>query len=650
MPSLRIVGVPEHFNLPFQSGVQRGVFVKNGVNLLWNPVPGGTGAMIQLVTTGEADVAVALTEGVVAAIVSANINAIKKLGESSITVSSSSSSSSPSPILLRCAGEFVTSKLRWMVAAGVNHECACLDDISEMLKRDPSRILRFSVSRLGSGSHLMAYLLAKSQGWPQDRLEFIVHKDFRTMRRGVGIKNGENESADLLMWEWFMTKPFVDAVELKTLGYFDTPWHCFSFIARKDWLDVTENRDLLKKATSIVFSLSKEMMLNEDSSCEEISAHFGIELADAHAWFSSVRYAQELVMPKAMVERVLEALASVGVIPSTMPIDESENGKSRAYTIEEIVDTRIARILTSTSTTSSTSNTSIEQEGFSTQPLNTDDDDEEEEEWELNVPMIGANKSSNLINVNMSITLPSIIEMNLLSTSEISLSLSGIEEVQRGVRESGKVGSIPSVLPSLSSMSAVTEQKEVFPSTLSPGDSLIGAAHQRIKRDVMNAAIGEANERRASIERRISFGGIVKGEGDDPFRKSFVGIDINDQEREGIMDNDIDKDLGFPSSSLSSSSSSLTMTATIRMPTKDSLVPTAGTKEYSVWKEKKKAALDAVLGHLDSFGGLTTTTTKTTANGLRREDNDEVIILTQEQSVLLVRRNWFSSGAAVDIG
>jgi hypothetical protein len=257
-----------------------------------------------------------------------------------------------------------------------------------------------------------------------------------------------------------------------------------------------------------------------------------------------------------------------------------------------------------------------------------------------------------LINVDMSMKLPSIIEMNLFSTSEISLSLSGIEQVQRGVRESGKVGTIPSVQPSLSSISTLTEQREVFPSTLSPGDSLIGAAHQRIKRDVMNAAIGEANERRASIERRISFGGIAQD--DDPLRKSFVGIDTDDQEREGIMDYDMDKDLGFPSLSSSSSSSSFpsNLTATIRMPTKDSLVPTAGTIEYSAWKEKKKAALDAVLGHLDSFGGLTTTTTKTkiiTANGVREDKRENDLILTPTQA-LLQTRNWFSSGAAVDIG
>lgn len=711
--TLRVAGVPEHFNLPFQSGVQRGVFSKNGVNLLWNAVPGGTGAMVQLVSSGEADVAVALTEGVVAAIVSANINAEKLRKENS------SSSSTPPPPLLRCAGEFVASKLRWMVAAGVRHECSSLEDVGQMLARDPTRILRFSVSRLGSGSHLMAYLLAKRQGWPQDRLQFIVQKDFRTMRRGVGEERqsgvgggGENEPADLLMWEWYMTKPFVDALELKALGYFDTPWHCFSFIARKDWLDVAANRELLKKASSIVFSLCREMMENEDVSCEEISAHFGIDLVDAHSWFNKVRYAQELVMPKAMVERVLEALASVGVIPPVLTKKETlndDNNGGIVYDLQDIVDTRVARILQLDARV--TSNSSCNH-----MSANEIIEDEADEEWESNVPMVSSRVVKSSLSSSSSSFFPYVeSELSLInassggngsatesggitSTSEISLSVFDIG--QQGISTSTVC------LDDHHHLQQLQQPREVFLSTLSPGDSIIGAAHVRVKRD---AAIGEAYERRASIERRASVGG---GGGDLQLRESIVGVsetediadeeevvDVNDVENykdiEEVVDEEGDNEkskdgrrlsgmiklrsaLPLPStpssySTLSPSYASPSFSSfsppQLRMPTKDSLVPTAGTTEYTLWKGKKRAALEAVLGHLDSYGGQTAAAADSygrSSNASNRgEDSYQTggvdfssssislstrTIVTPAQAVNVTRLNWIASGAAVDIG
>jgi len=710
MSTLRVAGVPEHFNLPFQSGVQRGIFSQNGINLLWNAVPGGTGAMVQLVSSGEADVAVALTEGVVAAIVSANINAEKFRKENS----SSSSSNPPPPPLLRCAGEFVASKLRWMVAAGVRHECSSLEDIGQMLARDPTRILRFSVSRLGSGSHLMAYLLAKRQGWPQDRLQFIVQKDFRTMRRGVGEERqsgGENEPADLLMWEWYMTKPFVDALELKALGFFDTPWHCFSFIARKDWLDVAANRELLKKASSIVFSLCREMMEKEDASCEEISAHFGIDLVDAHSWFNKVRYAQELVMPKAMVERVLEALASVGVIPPVLTTKKEtlndDNNGGIEYDLQDIVDTRVARILQlDASVTSNRSSNYMS--------ANEIIEDEADEEWERNVPMVSSRvvQSSS---TSSSSFLPYVESERLLisascggsgsatgsggitSTSEISLSFFDIGQQGISTNNTCLDDHHPQQLQ---------QPREVFLSTLSPGDSIIGAAHVRVKRD---AAMGVANERRASIERRASVGG---GGGDMQLRKSFVGVsetedDADEDEVVDVDDGDVEnyKDIeevvdeegdnekskegrrnsgvmklrsalplpSTPSSSTlspsyASSSFSSFSPPQLRMPTKDSLVPTAGTTEYTLWKGKKRAALEAVLGHLDSYGGQTASAANHGRNSYashRGEDSFQTggadfssssislstrTVVTPAQAVNVTRLNWIASGAAVDIG
>jgi hypothetical protein len=52
-------------------------------------------------------------------------------------------------------------------------------------------------------------------------------RDFRSMRRAV-----VDGSCDVFLWEWTMTLPFVTSGELAALGFLDTPWNCFGFVAR----------------------------------------------------------------------------------------------------------------------------------------------------------------------------------------------------------------------------------------------------------------------------------------------------------------------------------------------------------------------------------------------------------------------------------
>ena len=70
--ALRVGGVPEHFNRPWHAALQQGRFAAGGVALSFTAFGGGTGAMLAAVAAREIDVAVALTEGILAAVVSHN--------------------------------------------------------------------------------------------------------------------------------------------------------------------------------------------------------------------------------------------------------------------------------------------------------------------------------------------------------------------------------------------------------------------------------------------------------------------------------------------------------------------------------------------------------------------------------------------------
>ena len=161
LPVVRVCGVPEHFNLPWTLGVKKKIF--DGLaDVRWCAVPGGTGAMVSAVQEGQQDVALALTEGIVAATLASNAG--------------------PEP--LRYVGTYVTSALCWIVVCANGREDAPAS-LRELGKRaSEGECIRVSVSRLGSGSHIMAYLLAMREGWPLQNLVFVKNDNFRSMRKG----------------------------------------------------------------------------------------------------------------------------------------------------------------------------------------------------------------------------------------------------------------------------------------------------------------------------------------------------------------------------------------------------------------------------------------------------------------------------------
>ena len=72
MKTVKIIGVPEHFNLPWHLAIEEGAFEERGINLEWTEVPEGTGRMCQLLDSKETDLAIILTEGIIKSITQGN--------------------------------------------------------------------------------------------------------------------------------------------------------------------------------------------------------------------------------------------------------------------------------------------------------------------------------------------------------------------------------------------------------------------------------------------------------------------------------------------------------------------------------------------------------------------------------------------------
>jgi ABC-type nitrate/sulfonate/bicarbonate transport system substrate-binding protein len=115
MVKLRVGGVPEHFNEPWMMAIERRMFADAGVDVEWVEQRLGTGAMLKALETGECDVVVALTEGIVSQIARGNEAGI------------------------RLVGSYVETPLCWAISTGANSAATSVADL---------RHKTFGVSRL----------------------------------------------------------------------------------------------------------------------------------------------------------------------------------------------------------------------------------------------------------------------------------------------------------------------------------------------------------------------------------------------------------------------------------------------------------------------------------------------------------------------
>lgn len=268
--TLRVGGVPEHFNLPFHDAIPG--LAKAGVRVEWFDQPGGTGEMTKGLREGTLDVAIALTEGLVADLAKGN----------------------PS----RLVAQYVQSPLRWGVHVAAGSSLQTIDDL---------RGKRFGISRPGSGSHLMAYVLAQQRGWDVRAMAFEVVGKLDNAR--AAFKGG---TIDAFMWEEFTTKPLVYSGEWRCVGVCTTPWPCFAVAVRSSALAAhpAEVRVLLER----VRACARAFKAAGDASVRRVTDKYGIKPDDARAWFDATEWSCELGMSDEMLRHVVEVLRGVRVL------------------------------------------------------------------------------------------------------------------------------------------------------------------------------------------------------------------------------------------------------------------------------------------------------------------------------------------------
>ncbi|RTZ05713.1 substrate-binding domain-containing protein [Flavobacterium sp. GSP6] len=255
MNTIKIAGVPEHFNLPWHLAIESGDFEKENIDLQWTDVPEGTGKMCQMLRDGETDIAIILTEGIVKDILAGNPSKIVQL--------------------------YVESPLIWGIHVAANSNYKTLADLENT---------KVAISRLGSGSQLMAYVNADNQsrlhsGWKTDTLQFEI---VNTIDGAVEALT--NETADYFMWERFMTKPLVDKGVFRRIADCPTPWPCFVIAVREEFLK--NNPVLISKILAIINQTTEDFK-DIPSIDKTLASNYHQKIEDIQEWLSLTQWSQK---------------------------------------------------------------------------------------------------------------------------------------------------------------------------------------------------------------------------------------------------------------------------------------------------------------------------------------------------------------------
>lgn len=276
MKTINIGGVPEHFNLPWHLAIEGNKFKKKGIDLQWKEFPGGTGDMCTALRDGSIDIAIILTEGIIKDINNGNPSKIVKV--------------------------YVDSPLLWGIHVGADSKFTSVKELENT---------KIAISRVGSGSQLMAKVNAHTQGFDINNSQYQIVKNLKG-----GIEALTNGTADYFLWEHFTTKPLVDKGIFRRIDNITTPWPCFVMAVRDE---VLENRsDDIKMIINVInkqLQLFKKPLENDDL-IRLFSERYQQKKEDIEEWLAITKWNRKKTVSKKLINAIQNKLVQFNVIES----------------------------------------------------------------------------------------------------------------------------------------------------------------------------------------------------------------------------------------------------------------------------------------------------------------------------------------------
>ncbi|ELU40364.1 NMT1 domain-containing protein [Rhizoctonia solani AG-1 IA] len=276
---LRVGYVPEHFASPllqYADADQDKTFVLSAF-------PGGTGAMTSALKNDEIDVAVALTDALIAGIANGSH-------------------------AYRLVGSYVSTPLNWAVVTGKDSKYQSIDDL---------RGTKLGISRIGR---------AMQKNWT-DKDGQIEMPEFQVNNNLQGLNASINTGATR-----FTTKPHVDSGEI---GSVPTPWPSWLIAAHPERAKPAALRNFLETLTEYVTKFdSDEQRAQVD--VDLIRERFGYPEADIRAWLKTVRWVENCAtIPGKVIMDTLSILEKARVVKRP----------SDGFNVEDFINSEVVRLV-----------------------------------------------------------------------------------------------------------------------------------------------------------------------------------------------------------------------------------------------------------------------------------------------------------------
>ncbi|CDK28309.1 unnamed protein product [Kuraishia capsulata CBS 1993] len=291
---IRVGFIPEHFSTPIHYAQAKGYFAVEGLEVVLLEYPSGSGHLIQSLKSGEIDIAIGLTEAFVRGICDGDED-------------------------YKLVGTYVQSPLCWAISTGKDRP-----DVSLPEQLSGKRI---GVSRIGSGSYVMSFVLAMELKFQQPFFSsFSVVQNFKNLRDSVNLVPGV-EGSEAFMWEHFTSKRYYDSGEIRKIGQIYTPWPSWVVVSSAS-LDST----LVTKFTAALKRGIDYFNENPEESVKHIYTALDYSEEDAREWLKTVEFSKD---PSTLdftttVAKTAEVLKAAGVIQQNGESDDTIQARIEA--------------------------------------------------------------------------------------------------------------------------------------------------------------------------------------------------------------------------------------------------------------------------------------------------------------------------------
>ncbi|KNZ62530.1 uncharacterized protein VP01_1259g3 [Puccinia sorghi] len=287
---LRVGYVPEHFSAPLLQLLETDKALAEWVELV--PNPSGTGQMIAALKDRSIHLAVALTESLIAGII---------LGKGDY----------------KLIGTYVTSPLNWAVITGANTKYNSIADLKGQ---------NMGISRPGSGSQVMASVMALQQGWTNtssSALQFVgllpsLSKSLE--KSGLSVISPRPGHPGKKEWNT-ITLRMPASTSLTQSRHFrrlvgpackqDDPQSVAPELLAPERLKL-----FLEKLDASIHKFGTELGIRSSENVKYIEEKFDQKEADVKEWMKGVSYPKKThEISKKTLEETVKDLGLAGVIP-----------------------------------------------------------------------------------------------------------------------------------------------------------------------------------------------------------------------------------------------------------------------------------------------------------------------------------------------